>query len=91
MYAAIIRAAEHWRGIRVTEFENRRLKAIREELNAGFADRTRQQLPRQSPHPRPVYPARTGLDLAVGRAVLPKLLLGEYRALLRDTGIMYRK
>lgn len=39
MYAALIRAAEHWRGIRVTEFERRQLKAIREEIDAQFAAR----------------------------------------------------
>jgi len=40
MYAALIRAAERWRGIRVTEFEQRQVKAIRDELNADFAART---------------------------------------------------
>ena len=40
MYAALIRAAERWRGIRVTEFEQRQMKAIRDELNADFAART---------------------------------------------------
>lgn len=40
MYAALIRAAERWRGIRVTEFEQRQLKTIRDELNADFAART---------------------------------------------------
>ena len=40
MYAALIRAAERWRGIRMTEFEQRQLKAIRDELNADFAART---------------------------------------------------
>ncbi|HTP01982.1 MAG TPA: transposase, partial [Anaerolineales bacterium] len=33
MYAALIRAAERWRGLRVTEFELRQLKVIREELD----------------------------------------------------------
>ena len=40
MYAALIRAAERWRGIRITEFEQRQWKAIRDELNADFAART---------------------------------------------------
>jgi putative transposase len=31
MYAALIRAAERWRGIRITEFELRQLNAIRGE------------------------------------------------------------
>jgi transposase-like protein len=40
MYAALIRAAERWRGIRITEFEQRQLKAIRDELNRDHAERT---------------------------------------------------
>ena len=40
MYAALIRAAERWRGIRVTEFEQRQLKAIRDELDRDHAERT---------------------------------------------------
>jgi transposase-like protein len=39
MYAALIRAAEHWRGIRVTEFEQRQLKAIRDEIDSDFTAR----------------------------------------------------
>jgi putative transposase len=39
MYAALIRAAERWRGIRLTEFEQRQLKAIREEIDKDFAAR----------------------------------------------------
>jgi hypothetical protein len=37
MYAALIRAAERWRGIRITEFESRQLKAIRDEVDNEFA------------------------------------------------------
>ena len=40
MYAALIRAAERWRGLRMTEFERRQLKAIREEIDRNFAART---------------------------------------------------
>jgi transposase-like protein len=39
MYAALIRAAERWRGIRITEFEQRQLRAIREEIGKEFAAR----------------------------------------------------
>jgi len=39
MFAALIRAAERWRGIRITEFEQRQLKAIREEINKEFTAR----------------------------------------------------
>src|SRR5205085_1599447 len=36
MYAALIRAAERWRGIKITEFEQRQLKAIRDEIDRDF-------------------------------------------------------
>ena len=37
MYAAVLRAAERWRGMTVGEFEQRQLRAIREELNRAHA------------------------------------------------------
>jgi putative transposase len=40
MYAALIRAAERSRGIKITEFERRQLKAIRDEIDNVFAART---------------------------------------------------
>jgi transposase-like protein len=39
MYAAVIRAAHGGRGIQVGEFEQRQLRAIREELNRAHAQR----------------------------------------------------
>jgi putative transposase len=39
MYAALIRAAEHWRGIKISEFERRQLRALREEIDTQFAAR----------------------------------------------------
>jgi putative transposase len=39
MYAALIRAAERWRGIKIAEFEQRQLKAIREEIDKDFTAR----------------------------------------------------
>jgi putative transposase len=41
MYAAMIRAADRWRGIMVGEFEQRQLRAIREELDRARAERVR--------------------------------------------------
>jgi len=41
MYAALIRAAERWRGIRMTEFEQRQLNATREDLDRAHAERTK--------------------------------------------------
>ncbi|MGH8703394.1 MAG: IS256 family transposase [Burkholderiales bacterium] len=40
MYAALIRAAERWRGLRMTEFERRQLQAIRAELDRTHAEQT---------------------------------------------------
>jgi len=40
MYAALIRAAERWRGLRTTEFERRQLIAIRNELDRPHVERT---------------------------------------------------
>jgi putative transposase len=40
MYAALIRAAERWRGLKMTAFERRQLQAVRAELNRAHADRT---------------------------------------------------
>lgn len=40
MYAALIRAAERWRSLKMTEFEQRQLKAIRDELEGAHAERT---------------------------------------------------
>lgn len=39
MFAALIRAAERWRGLRFSEFERRQLKAIRDELDKEFVAR----------------------------------------------------
>ncbi len=39
MHAAVIRAADRWRGITVGEFEQRQLRAIREGLNRAHAQR----------------------------------------------------
>jgi putative transposase len=40
MYAALIRAAERWHGLRITEFERHQLKAVSDELNHAFEART---------------------------------------------------
>ena len=41
MYAAVIRASDRWRGLAVGEFDQRQLRAIREELDRAHAERTR--------------------------------------------------
>jgi transposase-like protein len=40
MYAAMIRAAERWHGLRITAFELRQLAALRDELNQLHASKT---------------------------------------------------
>jgi putative transposase len=47
IYAALIRAAERWRGLRMSEFELRQLKAMRDELNRDFTARV---APVTAPH-----------------------------------------
>jgi hypothetical protein len=44
MYAAVIRAADRWRGIPIGEFEQRQLRAIRDELGRA----TRRQVDMRS-------------------------------------------
>jgi transposase-like protein len=39
LYAVVIRAADRWRGLTIGEFEQRQLRAIREELNHAHAQR----------------------------------------------------
>lgn len=39
MYAALIRASESWRGVKVTEFETRQLQALRQDLQRDHAER----------------------------------------------------
>jgi hypothetical protein len=38
--AALIRATERWRGLKITEFERRQLRAIKDELDHAFAARS---------------------------------------------------
>jgi hypothetical protein len=62
LYAAVICAADRWRGLTVGEFEQRQLPAIREELDRAHAERTRPAVRHTRARPRPSYPARFGLD-----------------------------
>ena len=57
MYAAVIRAADRWRGITVGEFEQRQLRAIRDELNRAHATRTAPAV--TAPKPAAVRKLRT--------------------------------
>jgi hypothetical protein len=59
MYAALIRAAERWRGLKMTAFERRRLTALRAELDRDFATRT---VTIAKATVTASYPANRGLD-----------------------------
>jgi len=37
MYAALVRAAERWRGIKITELERRQLEVLRQQLKDQHA------------------------------------------------------
>lgn len=50
MFAALPRASESWRGIRITEFELRQLNSLRSELNEQFGAR-------HAPIAQPINPA----------------------------------
>ena len=63
MFGAMIRAAERWRAIRVSELERRQMRAVREELNYEYeaAERSRHK-GLSARTPRPYHPAHLGLD-----------------------------
>jgi hypothetical protein len=39
MFAAMIRAAEHWRAIKITDFERRQMAAVKAELDHEYEAR----------------------------------------------------
>jgi transposase-like protein len=53
MYAALIRAAERWRGLKITEFDSRQLKAIRLELDRAHAEQTKPAVAANFTAPQP--------------------------------------
>jgi len=53
MFAALIRASEGWRGIRISEFERRQLERLAEQLKRGFQEE-HQPIVREST-PIPIY------------------------------------
>jgi hypothetical protein len=89
MFAALIRAAERWRGLRFSEFELRQIAVMRQELDAEYeatitpSDRSSQQNRALTPPGRirqtDLLPARgyrseaTRLLAAIGLAPRPEL------------------
>jgi hypothetical protein len=62
MFGAMIRAAERWRAIRITDFERRQMTAVRQELDQEYEAETASTR-KQRQEPRHNYPAVLGLDL----------------------------
>jgi hypothetical protein len=62
MYAALIRAAERWRGIKVGEFEQRQLSAIRDEIDKDFTARNAPVSGRNGDRTSTNLSSKTGLD-----------------------------
>lgn len=56
MFAAVIRAAERWRKLKVTNFEREQLRQLRQEMNENFKRR----------HAPAVTPAPSALSSTVG-------------------------
>lgn len=54
MFAALIRAAEGWKGIRISEFERRQLERLKEQLARGFEERY-EPVVKESSTPIPIY------------------------------------
>jgi len=67
IYAALIRAAERWGGLRTTEFERRQLIAIRNELDRSHVERTA---------PVTASPTRLSSILGLDRGQVPARPLG---------------
>jgi transposase-like protein len=54
MFAALIRASENWRGIRISQFERHQLERLQEQLNKGFKER-QEPVVKESSAPIPIY------------------------------------
>ena len=70
MFAAMTRAAERWRAVRITEFERRQMDALRDELDQEYEAENGLKRSASTRNLRPDYPARLGLDR--WRRVKPK-------------------
>ena len=62
MFGAVIRAAERWRAIRVSELERRQMCAVREELDYEYEAQNGLGTKASAPAPQDKYAAHLGLD-----------------------------
>jgi hypothetical protein len=91
MYAAVIRAADRWRGLAVGEFEQRQLRAIREELDRAMPSARGPPCATSRARRRRSYPARIGLDRPARLRPLsaePLCVLSTIRRLIHDEGLL---
>ena len=70
MFAAMTRAAERRRAVRITEFERRQMDALKDEPDQEFATENGLKRNTSTGNLRSGYPARPGLDR--WRRVKPK-------------------
>jgi hypothetical protein len=59
MYGAVIRAAQRWNRIKITEFEQCQLDAVRQEFHADFAARFAPAAGRNVAESPTRFPAKT--------------------------------
>lgn len=57
MFAALIRASDSWRGIRISQFERHQLERLQEHLAKGFKER-HQPVIKESSTPIPIYSSK---------------------------------
>lgn len=62
MLGAMIRAAERWRAIRITDFKRRQMTAVRQELDQKYEARNDLDKKAAAKEPRQIYPAVPELD-----------------------------
>jgi len=78
MLAALLRAAERWRGIRMTEFEVRQLQGDpRRTRKRSRRTNSAGREPKRHRTPGPSYPERTELDLGAAE-MYPRQVRGVF-------------
>ena len=86
MFAAMTRAADRWKAIKITEFESRQMTAVRAELDAEYEAQTDLvKTTSEEQHPEN-YPALYGLDPAFAAA--GSLCMARRRSGVKGSGGM---
>ena len=79
MFAAMTRAAERWRAIRITDFERRQIAALRQELDQQYEAHTGLAKPTLRAHPIAKFPADPRLDRSGKRRKDDRFVRGRQR------------